>query len=371
MKMSLLDLSWFLLESEAIPVHGGFLYVFSPPAGAKPDYADKLFKAMLKRPVGAPFNLRPKFSLTSMPQWEKVDVELADHVFRERLPAPGTERQLFAAAAKVVNPPLASSSPPWRFNWFDGLKGGRFAFMITAHHSQWDGIAMFRLMGETLPDSPKVRTVRAPWEGLSTWHRPDLPKEKRPAALAKVTKLMTETVRGIADVGKVFAGHGAQLLSGKARPLPFGAPEVRLERHGLSDRTYGMTRLSLARVKSLAKANECSVNDVMTSVVDAAYQAYLEERGIAPSKPLVALVPVALKVPGAGNQISGFVAKLGKPASAPLARLAEVKKSMAAGKADINRMSASGAKLFAMISMGISAGPDMLRIGERMPVSAN
>ena len=59
MKMSVLDLSWFLLESEAIPVHGGFLYVFSPPADAKAGFADRLFAALYKRPVGAPFNLRP------------------------------------------------------------------------------------------------------------------------------------------------------------------------------------------------------------------------------------------------------------------------------------------------------------------------
>ena len=131
MKMSLLDLSWFLLESEAIPVHGGFLYVFSPPENAKPGFADRVFKAMSKRPVGAPFNLRPKFALTSMPQWEEVEVDLADHVFRETLPSPGTQRQLFAAAGKAVNPPLPLSAPLWRFHWFDGLEGGRFAFLIT------------------------------------------------------------------------------------------------------------------------------------------------------------------------------------------------------------------------------------------------
>ena len=44
---------------------------------------------------------------------------------------------------------------------------------------------------------------------------------------------------------------------------------------------------------------------------------------------------------------------------------------MATGKADIGKMSASGAKLFAMINMGMAAGPDLLRVGERMPVTAN
>lgn len=373
MKMSLLDLSWFLLESEAIPVHGSFLYVFSPPPGAKAGFADRTFRAMSKRPVGTPFNLRPKFSMTSMPEWEEADVDLSNHVFRERLASPGTERQLLAAAAKAASPTLPASAPLWRFHWFDGLAGGRFAFMITAHHSQWDGISMFRLMGETLPDSPKIRTIRAPWEGLSTWHaRPDVPKEAGPGALRKATNLLADSVRAIADVSKAFASHGTGLITGGARrPVAFGAPEARPERRGSRQRTYGLSRIPLARVKALAKATETSVNDVMTTVVDTAYRAYLAERGIAADKALVALVPVALKVPGAGNQISGCVVKLGEPDSPPLTRLAEIRKSMATGKADIGKMSASGAKLFAMINMGVSAGPDMLRVGERMPVTAN
>src|SRR5438552_849314 len=70
MKMSLLDLSWFLLESKAIPVHGGFLYVFSPPAGAKADFANKIFMAMRKRPVGAPFE--------GVSTWRRREVQKED-----------------------------------------------------------------------------------------------------------------------------------------------------------------------------------------------------------------------------------------------------------------------------------------------------
>lgn len=372
MKMSLLDLSWFLLESEAIPVHGGFLYVFSPPAGAKAGFADRIYAAMRKRPVGAPFNLRPKFSRTAMPEWEEVDVDLDAHVFRARLPAPGTEKQLLAAAAKAVNPPLPFTQPLWRFHWFDGLAGGRFAFLITVHHSQWDGIGMFRLMGETLPDSPKSRRIHAPWQGVSTWQRRDAARSAGPGVVRRATNALAEAVRAVADVSKAFTQHGSGWVARSARrPMPFAAPEVRADRNVASARTYGMCRIPLARVKALAKATESSVNDVLTAVVDVAYRAYLEERGTPADKALVALVPVALKVPGAGNQISGCVVKLGEPGSAPLARLDEIRSSMSTGKSDIGRMSASGAKLFAMINMGVAAGPDLLRVGERMPVTAN
>jgi hypothetical protein len=86
---------------------------------------------------------------------------------------------------------------------------------------------------------------------------------------------------------------------------------------------------------------------------------------------MVAVVPMAIKVPGAGNQISGGLVPLAKPGGTPLGRLADVRKSMGNVKDEIGAMSASGAKLYAMINMGIAATPDLLRVGERLPVSAN
>jgi len=37
--MITLGLSWFLLEPKVVPAHGAFLYVFTPPLGAKAGYA--------------------------------------------------------------------------------------------------------------------------------------------------------------------------------------------------------------------------------------------------------------------------------------------------------------------------------------------
>ena len=126
----------------------------------------------------------------------------------------GHQRQLFAAAAKAVEPAAALSAPLWRFHWFDGLEGGRFAFMITRA-----SLAMGRHRhvppdGETLPDSPKVRTIRAPWEGVSTWQRRDKPKEAGPSAVAKATNLI-RSVRAVADVSKAFTQHGTGLGRGQ------------------------------------------------------------------------------------------------------------------------------------------------------------
>lgn len=375
MNMTLLDMSWFPLESKMIPVHGGFLQIFTPPEGAKADYTRRLLAAMKERAVGAPFNLRPRLKFGGLPHWEEVEVDLAQHIVEIRLPSPGTDQQLRAAAAEAIRLPLSWSLPLWRCHWIEGLEGGRFAFMLTVHHSQWDGIAMFRLMGETMSESAQSETIRAPWQGVSTWLEQATSRKQskaRPSALRQVTGLVRAAAGAVVDIGNVLSRQAIQVIKGSDRiALPLAAPETRPERNGSSERTYGLARFPVARVKALAKATECSFNDVMTAVTDAAYAAYLDELGIATDKPMVAMVPIALKVPGAGNQISGALVTLGQPGSSPRERLSAISASMFTAKADIGAMSAAGAKLYAMINMGIGAAPDLLRIGERLPTSAN
>lgn len=375
MNMTLLDMSWFPLESRTIPVHGGFLYVFTPPPGARASYARRLLATMKKRAVGAPFNLRPRLRLIGLPYWEEVEVDLERHVVEMRLPEPGNDQQLREAAAEAIRKPLSWSSPLWRCHWIEGLEGGRFAFMLVIHHSQWDGLAIFRLMGETLSESAQHKTIRAPWQGVSTWLKqlaPGQAAKARRSVLGRTLGALRGSVGAATDMSKVYTRQSWQLLRGKGGlVLPLTAPETRFERNGSGTRTYGLVRFPVARVKALARASECSFNDVMTTVIDAAYCAYLVELGMPPKKPLVAMVPMALKVAGAGNQLSGALVTLGAPGSPACTRLAAIHRAMGAAKADIGAMSSTGAKLYAMINMGVAAFPDMLRVGELLPVTAN
>ena len=375
MNMTLLDMSWFLLESKTIPVHGGFLHVFTPPKGARADYSRRLLAAMKKGAVGAPFNLRPRLRASGLPYWEEVKVDFDQHIFECRLPSPGDDQQLRAAAAEAIREPLSWDKPLWRCHWIEGLEGGRFAYMLTAHHSQWDGMAIMRLMGETMSESARSKRIRAPWEGVSTWLKQAAAgkaEKMRPSVLRQASNTLRSVAGAATDMGKVFSRQGLQLIKRSGRvALPLGAPETRPVRNGSGERTYGLARFPVARVKALAKATGFSFNDVMTTVIDTAYAAYLDELGLPAGKPLVAVVPIALKVPGAGNQLSGALVTLGQPGSSPSARLAAINGSMSAAKADIGAMGSAGAKLYALINMGIAAAPDLLRIGERLPVTAN
>lgn len=380
-KMMPLDMSWFLIESKPVPVHGAFLHVFTPPAGARPDYARRLLATLKARAVGAPFNLRPRLKLGVLPYWEQVTVDLDQHVFETRLPKPGNDSQLMAVAAKLAGPTLTWSAPLWRVHWIDGLAGGRFAFMLVAHHSQFDGMGVLRLLHEIMAESPRSKSFEAPWHGESTWRRlaepksHEAPHSKRPAqvrAANNVLGTLTAVAQTASSLGKMLFQQGWHAALGKRRlALPMSAPEARPERNGSVARTYGMSRFPVASVKAVAHATGTSFNDVMSAAINAGYERYLGELGLPVSKPLVALVPMAIKVPGAGNQISGAVVPLGSPGAGPRARLHEVSAAMTEAKHDMETMGSTAAKLYAMAYMGVTAGPDLLHVGDRLPATAN
>ena len=377
-KMTPLDRSWFFIESERVPVHGAFLCVFSPPSSAKHGHAKRVLAAMMRRPVAAPFNLKANLKNPLSPRWETTDVELSRHVIATTLAAPGSNTELLAAAADAVRQPLDRSLPLWRVHWFDGLEKGQFALLFVLHHAQWDGIAIFRMMREFMSTSEKSTQICAPWEGVSTWKKvvSDSAKStgqgKSRATGNRIIGLLRESSNVVRDLSRVLAQQGMEKLRGtRDIPLPLSAPEARPEYAASAERTYGLVNVDVKRVKAIANTTATSFNDVLTTVVDAAYAKYLADIDMSPAKPLVALVPIAIKTQGAGNQISASFVSLGKPKTSLLARLKAVSENMSSAKTDISSMSVLSAKVWAMLAMGVAATPDLLKIADRLPMSAN
>ena len=88
---------------------------------------------------------------------------------------------------------------------------------------------MFRLMGETLPDSPQgADGPRAVGRVVDLAASRQAEGSGRPARWPRRRSLITDAIRAVADVSKAFANHGTGLVTGSVtRPTPFGAPEVR------------------------------------------------------------------------------------------------------------------------------------------------
>ena len=147
--LSLLDLGFFIAETEASPKHVAGLLIFKRPADAGSGFARKVHDEFLSfDKVKPPFNRVIRFSLTAMPQWEDAErVDLAQHLFFHKLPAKAkaNDRQaLFDFVAKLHEPMLDRSRPLWEMHVIDGLAGKRFALYQKMHHAYADGVTMAR-----------------------------------------------------------------------------------------------------------------------------------------------------------------------------------------------------------------------------------
>jgi WS/DGAT/MGAT family acyltransferase len=88
----------------------------------------------------------PGLGRLAPPEWlDDPEFDLAFHVRRVALPAPGTERQLYDLASLIVQDPFDRTRPLWEFVVVDGLEGGRSAMVQKLHHTITDGEGGIRL----------------------------------------------------------------------------------------------------------------------------------------------------------------------------------------------------------------------------------
>ena len=90
--LSLLDLGFFIAETEASPKHVAGLLILKRPPNPRAAFAKDLYREFLTfTDVKPPFNRVIHFSLTALPKWRDADaVDLAQHVFFHTLPPGAT-----------------------------------------------------------------------------------------------------------------------------------------------------------------------------------------------------------------------------------------------------------------------------------------
>lgn len=367
----MLDLMFFLTENQANPRHVGAVLVFERPKRGGGRALKRLRDAYRKaRPV-PPFNRVPVFAQAGLPEWREVqEFDMDWHLQDKVLPSPGTDRQLFDLVAELHSPILERDRPGWRIYFIDGLERGRFAIYAKVHHSLMDGQSGMALLRATLAASPGDRRIRVMIEThLHAAARPAKPEDSAPAidearALATkavsvgqgVTRLLEEAITGL-------RGYSPdEVRPYTAQRNLFNAPIQ-------SERSIARAMLTIDRMKSVARAWDATVNDVLLCVIDAAMHRYLEELGEPADRPLVAVCPVSLHdetVKAATTRVSAFWAPLGQPAASIRERMRDVIENTAAGKQRIRSLPTDAAYAYSVMTFALSETVALL--GSRTPV---
>src|SRR5450830_844909 len=108
-RLSLLDLAFFIAESEASPKHVAGLHIHQIPKGGGANFAKQLYEEFLEHTdVQPPFDQVINFvSPTLMPSWGRAEaVDLTEHVFFHKLKAGANDREALYALTSELHEPV-------------------------------------------------------------------------------------------------------------------------------------------------------------------------------------------------------------------------------------------------------------------------
>jgi diacylglycerol O-acyltransferase / wax synthase len=354
-RLNPLDASWLYTESRATPMHVGALLPFRLPAGAPKDFGRRLMAELKKHQKFAPpWNRRLKSGLLKVPvhYWvDDTDIDLEAHLRHTALPHPGGERELGELIARLHSQPLDLTRPPWECTLIEGLDGGRFAFFVKMHHSLIDGVSGMKLLQRAMPDdADDSLTVPPFWAvGLAPARKNAKPRPERDtsaATFANAAAGAIEALRGqIGTVPQLLLAFGKLLRTNgptdEALQMPFGAPSSVLNGRVRSKRRFATQQIAIERMKAVAAAAGCTLNDLVLATCGGALRRFLGDGGELPEKSLTAGIPVSVRPKddeSAGNAITFIIATLGTDLDDPKERLAAVRASVQSAKAHVQSL---------------------------------
>jgi diacylglycerol O-acyltransferase / wax synthase len=231
-----------------------------------------------------------------LPYWvEDENFRYENHFKRIAVPSPGDREALAELVAHLYSRHLDRSKPLWEFWFIEGLEGGKYAIVQKLHHCMMDGQGASKL-GELLCDfepDAKARPVDASISGARAGAVPDRWHLSTATAL-HLAGFPWAAYRGILDMVR------PKMLEQLRRPVDRSPakPETPLTCFNGDigrERGFIFGSLSLDDIKTVRKAFDVSVNDVLLALVSTALRHYLLARDELPQSALRTGIPVSLR----------------------------------------------------------------------------
>jgi WS/DGAT/MGAT family acyltransferase len=393
-QLSGLDASFLYLETPQMPMHVGALHVLELPAGFKGSFAARVRRHMAERLPLAPALRRRVWWMPlnlANPAWVDAEPDLDLHVVGIKLKKGAGLPELEAEVSRLHPVLLDRERPLWKFHIFEGLAPGangrrRVGMYSQLHHAAVDGQAAVALANAILDTSaaPSPRDI-VPSQRQKTF-RLEMTEMLRGVIasqaqkVAKIIRELPETVGTLGSAaGRVISE--SELISGKkGGPANLTlAPRTPMNASVTAGRAFATATLPLSELKSLGRAHEATINDMVLMVCSSALRRYLAKRRQLPRKSLIAAVPISLREKGdarSDNQASMSLMSLGTHIADPAKRLEHI---LAATKAMKSTMgSLKGILPTDFPSLGVpwliealSSLYGRARVAERIPQVAN
>jgi diacylglycerol O-acyltransferase len=359
------DATFLYAESPTSPMHIATLTIvegsiefndFKEIVASKLHLIPKFRKKLLNVPLNLDY-----------PYWvddPNFDIDL--HINRLKLPDPANWKTLREMTSSIFSSPLDLRRPLWSIDFIEGLDEvsqvpkGSIAIVSKIHHVMIDGSSgvgiMSILFDKNEEDKSKKPSPPIPYEPeplpdeISLLIKSTYGFFKNPL---KVPKLIGETAYSFLKV-KMNSQLKVKKSSLKSA---YATPKTIFNESVSPKRTWGTAILSFDRINTLRKIMDVSVNDLILAICAGAIRRYLEEREKLPVQPLVANVPISIRVKGEehqmNNQISNMLVKIGTHIKNPIERLEFIYEQTSLGK---SKHKAIGAKALSKMADAVPFG---------------
>jgi WS/DGAT/MGAT family acyltransferase len=229
---------------------------------------------------------RPPFM---RPSWEDdPNFNLDNHLVRVQLAEPADQGALQDFISTLMSTPLEYNRPLWKFYLVENYGPGG-AFVSRLHHSIADGVALMQVllsMAEAEGNPPAESATQAAGQtGAAATNGPVKTRHSDVLSSSKLSaeELWEEGIKILTDPSharqrtrqamEVIAAMGKLALRWPDPKTVFKGPL------GVEKRAAWSEPLALAAVKSVGKAFNSTVNDVLLSAVAGALGRYIQARG--------------------------------------------------------------------------------------------
>lgn len=322
-RMSPLDASLLARDSATKPRQVASLALLEQ--GEVPLDHDRLVRLIAER-----IDLVPRYRqvarpvpLLGTPVWvDDEDFDLAAHVRRSALPAPGGPDALRDLIGRLVARRLDPTRPLWEVYLIEGLADGRVALLFKAHQALVDGSETIDLAQVLLEETPHERDV------------PEAGWAPRPAPSA--ADLVVRTVRR----NLTHPAEGVEVARFQLRKLvgrtPAVVPTPAAASHALTAapgalRRFATVAASLDDHRLVRDAHGGTVNDVVLATIAGGLRGWMLTRGerLGPGARVRALVPMSVDADDGlpttfGTTVRGHLVSLPVGEANPVVRLHQV-----------------------------------------------
>ncbi len=206
------------------------------------------------------------------------------HVRHTSLPKPGDQEQLQALASRITEQQLDRTRPLWELWVVEGLEDDRFAVINKIHHSMIDGAAGVELSQVLMSPDPNFKPDEPPvYFPRPTPTRAELLRDE----YERFFSLPWQAIRDLRNFKKnsqdFYGEMKTRAIALKETFEQFGSPSENPLNGPLGPhRILHWTNMPLDDIKSVRRALNCTVNDVVLTIVTGAVRKFFASRQVRP-----------------------------------------------------------------------------------------